>query len=205
MIRLRAAPSRAASLLVVVLLAACEGSDAPTAPEEPCSGYLPQAASPFVLPYQVGSAYRVIQGNCGSFSHLPDGPWRYAFDFDMPIGTAIVAVRAGTVIEVREQFVDGNRITGQENLIWVRHGDNSIGRYLHLTQNGALVSPGDEVTQGMVIGLSGDTGFSTQPHLHFDVAACGGTTCETMPVVFRNTQPNPQGLVRGISYVAEPY
>jgi murein DD-endopeptidase MepM/ murein hydrolase activator NlpD len=158
-----------------------------------------------VLPYQVGSAYRVIQGNCGSFSHLPSGPWRYAFDFDMPIGTPIVAVRAGTVIEVREQFVDGNRITGQENLIWVRHADNSIGRYLHLTQNGALVWPGDEVAQGTVIGLSGDTGFSTQPHLHFDVAACGGPDCETMPVVFRNTEPNPQGLVRGISYLAQSY
>ena len=192
-------------LAAVLSLAACEGDNGPTEPEGPCTGYQPQSTSPYVLPYHVGSAFRVIQANCGSFSHLPDGPWRYAYDFDMPIGTPIVAVRSGVVIEVREQFVDGNRVTGQENVIWVRHPDNSIGRYLHLTQNGAFVSPGDDVAQGAVIGLSGDTGFSTQPHLHFDVAECGGPNCNTMPVVFRNTASNPQGLMRGLSYTAEPY
>ncbi|NOT08928.1 MAG: M23 family metallopeptidase [Gemmatimonadales bacterium] len=78
-----------------------------------------------------------------------------------------------------------------------RHIDRGVA---HLTFGGALVSPGNVVTQGQPIGLSGDNGNSSEPHLHFAVVING----HTVPVTFRNTRPHPTGLVEGESYSAEP-
>jgi murein DD-endopeptidase MepM/ murein hydrolase activator NlpD len=121
----------------------------------------------------------------------------------MPIGTPVLAARSGTVFLVEERFVDGTRRAGEENYINVLHADDSLAGYVHLTQNGALVVVGQPVTQGQVIGLSGDTGSSTEPHLHFHVQGCEG--CTTVPVTFRNTRPHPRGLVVGETYRAEPF
>jgi murein DD-endopeptidase MepM/ murein hydrolase activator NlpD len=65
------------------------------------------------------------------------------------------------------------------------------------------VGVGDHVRQGQVIGLSGDSGNSSEPHLHFHVQPCLG--CSTMAVVFRNTRPHPRGLLTLESYLAGPY
>ena len=121
----------------------------------------------------------------------------------MPIGTDILAARDGSVLLVEERFQNATRVAGQENDINVLHDDGSIAGYVHLTTNGALVDVGDTVRRGDRIGLSGDSGSSTEPHLHFHVQACYG--CATVPVVFRNTRPHPNGLVTGESYRAEPY
>jgi murein DD-endopeptidase MepM/ murein hydrolase activator NlpD len=121
----------------------------------------------------------------------------------MPIGTPVVASRAGEVILVEERFADGTRIPGQENYVNVRHGDGTIAGYVHLTTGGAFVSVGDSVAQGEILGLSGDSGSSSEPHLHFHVQACFG--CSTEAVTFRNTRPHPRGLVTGERYTAEAY
>jgi murein DD-endopeptidase MepM/ murein hydrolase activator NlpD len=121
----------------------------------------------------------------------------------MPIGTPILASRAGTVLLVEERFADGTRIPGQENYVNVTHSDESIAGYVHLTTGGALVQVGERVQAGQVIGLSGDTGASTEPHLHFHVQGCEG--CATVPVTFRNTRAHPRGLVQGESYTSEPF
>ncbi len=128
---------------------------------------------------------------------------QFAYDFLMPINSSVVAARAGEVILVEERFVDGNRTNGQENFINIRHTDGTIAGYVHLTQNGALVQVGDTVQQGDAIALSGDTGNSSAPHLHFHVQGCSG--CSTIPVVFLNTRPHPSGLVAGESYLAQPH
>lgn len=89
----------------------------------------------------------------------------------------------------------------------VEHADGTVARYYHLTKDGALVEPGDVVAQGDVIGLSGNTGNTGGlRHLHFDVATCTEVfTCPTLPVVFRNTRPHPDGLVEGDAYTAESF
>ena len=169
-----------------------------------CPGpYPPQSASAYVLPWNIGEAYVVGQGNCGSSSHAAGTIVQYAYDVLMPIGTPVLAARSGTVFLVEERFVDGTRRPGEENYINVLHQDGTLAGYVHLTQNGALVAGGDSVVQGQMIGLSGDTGSSTEPHLHFHVQGCSG--CATVPVTFRNTRPHPSGLVVGETYRAEPF
>jgi murein DD-endopeptidase MepM/ murein hydrolase activator NlpD len=145
----------------------------------------------------------VGQGNCGSGSHAAGTVVQYAYDFLMPINTPVVAARSGTVFLVEERFTDGTRRAGEENYVNVLHADGTLAGYVHFTQNGALVEVGQSVVQGQVIGLSGDSGSSTEPHLHFHVQGCDG--CATVPVTFRNTRSHPTGLVTGESYTAEAH
>jgi murein DD-endopeptidase MepM/ murein hydrolase activator NlpD len=186
----------------VLLSASCGGPATPTS--RPCAGpYPPQAASEYVLPWRVGEAYRIGQGNCGPGSHAAGTVVQYAYDVLMPIGTAVLASRSGTVLLVEERYPDGTRVPGQENYINVAHADGTIAGYVHLTREGALVGVGDRVARGQLIGLSGDSGSSSEPHLHFHVQACDG--CATVPVTFRNTRAHPSGLLPGESYTAEPF
>jgi murein DD-endopeptidase MepM/ murein hydrolase activator NlpD len=196
---------RAAAAATACLIALAFGCSSPAAPDRSgCGeGYPPQVSSPYVLPYPPGLAFRVGQGNCSDGSHAPDTLVRYAYDFLMPIGTSVVAARAGVVILVEERYEDANRRSGQENYVNVEHEDGTIAAYVHLTRDGALVDVGERVEQGQPLGLSGDTGSSSEPHLHFHVQACRG--CATVPVTFRNTRPHPRGLQAGEVYAAEPY
>ena len=157
-----------------------------------------------MLPYPPGRAYPVSQGNCSVGSHRSASPYRYAHDFAMPAGDTVVAARGGRVVAVEESFADGTRLAGPENEVVVRHRDGTFARYIHLTRGGALVAEGDVVGQGQPIALSGDSGNSRGPHLHFDVAACPAEHCDTLPVTFRNTGPHPGGLELRVRYPAYP-
>lgn len=190
-------------LTIVVGLAACRsGTTGPTGLD--CAGPYPdQASSLYVLPWPIGLAFVVDQGNCGAGSHGAGTLVEYAYDILMPIGTPVVASRAGRVLLVESRYPDGTRRAGEENYVNILHDDGTIAGYVHLTTGGVLVGVGGRVERGHVIGLSGDSGSSSQPHLHFHVQRCDG--CATMPVTFLNTSPHPRGLRSGRSYVAEPY
>ena len=191
---------RASALFSLLLIGGCGGPSAPEANR--CGPYPEQSTSSYVLPYEVGSEFVISQGNCTLQSHAAGSTVAYAYDFRMPIGTRLVAVRGGTVLLVQEQYTDGDHTPGRENFINVTHADGSIAAYVHLTRDGALVEVGDVVAQGQVIALSGDTGDSSEPHLHLHVQRCNG--CDTVPIVFRNTRAHPQGLQEGQTYRAEP-
>jgi len=146
------------AVALIAYVAACTG------PRD-LSLYPSRTTSPFRLPFPDGSSRLCVQGNRSLFSHR--GRYEYGYDFLMAIGSPIAAARAGKVIDVQ---VDRDGIgLYPGNQIVIRHDDGSTALYAHLEQGGSLVSVGDLVTQGQVIGRSGTTGRSLYPHLHFQV------------------------------------
>jgi len=123
----------------------------------------------YVLPFDSPAPRQLSQGNNGRFSH--HGHMRYAFDFRMPVGDPVVAARAGKVVAVVDEYERGGPVKslmGKANVVIVLHEDGSFATYAHLSK-GAAVSVGDEVEAGDLIGKSGNTGYTTAPHLHFAV------------------------------------
>lgn len=163
-----------------------------------CDGYADWNASDYKLPWPPGSSYEVSQGNCGPASHL--GAHRYSYDFNMNIGSTIVAARGGVVEKLEEQYEDGGGCS-QLNYISIRHNDGTLAKYLHLTRNGATVALGSTVTQGQSIAVSGNSGCSSGAHLHFMVLTPDEK--DTIPITFSNTTKNVRGLIQGKNYTAQ--
>jgi murein DD-endopeptidase MepM/ murein hydrolase activator NlpD len=120
----------------------------------------------YALPYEEGKSYCMIQGYFSSFTHKE----RAALDFKMKRGSKICAAREGIVIRVKE---DGDRgglkrkYRAYGNYVIIQHSDSSRAGYWHLQKDGALVDVGDTVQKGQPIAVSGKTGYSFMPHLHF--------------------------------------
>lgn len=118
------------------------------------------------LPYESGTTRLLVQGYFGMFTHKE----RAALDFKMKVGTKILAARGGVVIRMKEDGSRGGasrKYRSEGNYIIIQHADSSRAGYWHLKKDGVLVNIGDTVRQGQVIGLSGKTGYTAFPHLHF--------------------------------------
>ena len=146
------------------------------------------AAMPdYRLPWRPGDWYECIQGNNSVADH--QGIEAYAWDFPMDTGTLVLAARAGTVTMVKS---DSNlagfhvRYHDDANYVVIDHGDGTQALYLHLMVHGALVQVGQRVQQGQPIALSGDTGWTSGPHLHFAVEAssAGEHLTQSLPISF---------------------
>ena len=88
----------------------------------------------------------------------------------MPIGTEVLAARAGTVLAVRDDSPDNGHAYGEHNYVFAKNDDGSVAFYAHLMQDGVLVAFGDTVAAGDLIGYSGNSGQTGgHPHLHFEV------------------------------------
>ena len=85
-------------------------------------------------------------------------------DLEAEEGSAILAVADGTVTVSTSDLIYGEQIT-------IQHADGMLTTYSHLSER--LVSEGDSVRQGQIIGRSGATGWVTGPHLHLDVQVNG--------------------------------
>lgn len=96
-------------------------------------------------------------------------------DFRAPSGSSVVAVGAGTVVEAGWGGAYGNNIV-------IRMNDGSYTQYGHLASIG--VSVGQSVTPGQQIGLSGSTGNSTGPHLHFEARTTAEYGSDINPVAY---------------------
>ena len=123
------------------------------------------------LPFTRGAAVSVSQGYHGETSHK--GLSAYAVDFPVPIGTPVYAAREGMVVGS-----EGSNNLGAPspeyrqyaNYVIIEHSDGTMGNYYHLKQGGTAVSIGQKVKKGDLIGYSGNTGYTSGPHLHFSVS-----------------------------------
>lgn len=140
------------------------------------------------IPYAGGTAFEVTQAFFGEFSHnTPDS--EYAVDIAMPEGTPIVAARDGIVMDVNRDFVgngsDMQKYGARANGVRILHDDGTMAEYAHLKSESVRVIPGTRVKAGQVIAESGNTGFSTGPHLHFVVQKNDGKMLRSIPFTFR--------------------
>lgn len=151
------------------------------------------------LPFAAGEKVTISQGNHGYASH--SGAARYAVDFPVPEGTTAVAARSGVVWRVKEDSntgCDNESCAEDGNFVEIDHGDGTIARYYHLKVDGALVKAGDVVCKGQPIGLTGNTGWSSGPHLHLEVT---DLFTESLPMVF-DELPGPGAPVAGGNYTS---
>jgi murein DD-endopeptidase MepM/ murein hydrolase activator NlpD len=142
---------------------------------------------PYRLPYALASDFVVSQAFPDTVTHTDDAN-RHAIDFVMPVGTGVYAARSGVVIEVASEYfesgvdlaTDGSRA----NIVRVLHPDGTMALYAHLNWNSIRVVPGQRVARGEHLADSGNTGFSTGPHLHFVVQRNAGGIMESVPIEF---------------------
>lgn len=139
-------------------------------------------------PFAVGASYLITQTYPDSVTHLTRDSM-YAVDIAMPVGTDIVAARDGVVFDVASTNFKGGPDADQyadlANIVRILHDDGTYAVYAHLNWNSIRVRPGDRVQTGQYIADSGNTGFSSGPHLHFAVQRNMGLRVDSLPIAFR--------------------
>jgi murein DD-endopeptidase MepM/ murein hydrolase activator NlpD len=161
----------------------------------------------YQLPYAPGEKFKVTQAYNGKFSH--SGSNQYAIDWDLPEGTLVRAARGGIVVRTKDDSDKGGasiEFDRYNNYVLIRHDDGTLGHYCHLQKGGVLVKVGQTVAAGAVIAHSGNTGFSSGPHLHFCVfKARDGRSRVSIPIRFRTAQERAITLASGHSYRAPEF
>jgi len=146
---------------------------------------------PYRPPIDKQGHFFISQAFNGEFSHNHDES-RYAVDIVMPVGTPIYAARAGRVVELKNNFSEGNTNKATDpqhaNLIRLLHHDGTIAVYAHLAKQSIKVSLGQWVVEGQLIALSGNTGFSSGPHLHFAIQKNVNMRLTSLPFRFYDKQ-----------------
>ena len=130
----------------------------------------PQAR--YQVPFDGSQQFGVAQAFGGKATHT-DKQNYYAVDIVMPVGTPVLAARDGVVMTVDNDFfgagLDMAQYGDRANNIRIVHSDGTMAVYAHLSLESAQVSVGDHVRAGQELALSGDTGYTNGPHLHFCV------------------------------------
>lgn len=151
----------------------------------------------YLLPVQT-ARWRISQGWNGSFSHR-EAQARHAIDISVDEGTPVLAARDGQVMQVERHFegagLDVEKFGSRANHVRILHADGSMAVYAHLETGSVLVRPGMRVRAGQHIAHSGNTGFSSGPHLHFAVQLNRGMTLASVP--FRLEGPDGPVVIPG--------
>ena len=113
-------------------------------------------------------------------------------DFATPIGTPVLSAGDGVVVKAQKHPLAGNYVV-------VKHGREYVTRYLHLHR--MLVKPGEHVTLGQRIALSGNTGRSTGPHLHYELIK-KNRPVDAMKVPLPEAAPVPDGEIAEYGKIA---
>lgn len=139
-------------------------------------------------PFAAAREFKVSQAFPDSMTHNT-AQSRYAVDIVMPEQSGIFAARGGVVVSVTHSNFRGGINSGafgsEANVVQIMHDDGTFGLYAHLSWDSIRVRPGQRVSRGEYIAASGNTGFSTGPHLHFAVIRNDGLKAISVPVQFR--------------------
>ena len=122
----------------------------------------------YKFPFKEGFQTKVSQGYNGGYSHRGV----MAIDFVANEGTPVCAARAGIVVETESNNKGGcasPKCMKMANFVKVLHDDGTEALYSHLKHKGVIVEIGQFVQVGQVLAYSGNTGWTTNPHLHFEV------------------------------------
>jgi murein DD-endopeptidase MepM/ murein hydrolase activator NlpD len=141
---------------------------------------------PYRAPFALARSFVVTQAPPDAITHRDAGS-RDAVDIAMPVGTAVHAAREGIVINAAHRFFRGGttqEVRDEANFVQVLHDDGTTAIYAHLQMDTVRVRPGQRVERGEYIANSGNTGFSSGPHLHFVVLRNAGLRSESVPVTF---------------------
>ena len=155
------------------------------------------------LPFASGWKVKLFQGPYGASSHRD----KAAYDFPSPRGTPVVAARGGQVVWVVDEHGEGGfdmKYWDLVNQVGILHADGTIAMYLHLLRGGMKVKLDDRVNAGDVIGTVGNSGYSSAPHLHFEVFRLTGEKLqhETISVRFATAEGKRLSLQEGKWYRA---
>jgi murein DD-endopeptidase MepM/ murein hydrolase activator NlpD len=158
---------------------------------EPNARHQPTGA--YRAPFAIARSYSVTQAFPRVATHTSADSY-YAIDVAMPVGTGIFAAREGVVFDVAASNFRGGLDPQRDGLaaivICILHDDGTYALYAHLNTNTIRVRPGDRVRRGEYIADSGNTGFSSEPHLHFAVLRNTGMRTESVPVDFTGATAN---------------
>lgn len=153
-------------------------------------------AARYRVPFAAGVDWHVGQGFHGRYSHQHPVS-RHAVDFTVPVGTPVLAAREGVVMQVQDDWRgSGKDLQGfahRANFVRILHDDGTMAMYAHLEYYGVGVKPGQRVAAGDLLGLSGNTGYSTGPHLHFAVLVNDGRDEVSIPFDMDGVDENPAG------------
>ncbi|MCY7348531.1 MAG: peptidoglycan DD-metalloendopeptidase family protein [Pyrinomonadaceae bacterium] len=116
-------------------------------------------------------AFDIVKTGASGKTHKGDGAKNedfYAF------GQEIIAPADGTIVYLVDGVHDNkpgemNRMYVPGNLVIIKHAENEYSLFAHFKQNSIRVKVGDKITRGQTIGLCGNSGNSSEPHLHFQM------------------------------------
>jgi murein DD-endopeptidase MepM/ murein hydrolase activator NlpD len=156
----------------------------------------------FLLPFDCKSEFLLTQGYLDKYTHKNS----YSLDFKMPIGTNVLSMKDGIVLDVVDKFEDNilpnayKENINNANYISIKHNDETISLYYHLKKGSAKVKKGWYIRKGKKIAESGNSGYSTSPHLHIEVVKPFiFTDGISIPVNFKILDKNDKEIeIRGI-------
>lgn len=153
------------------------------------------AEQPLLAAPIAGGPFYISQAFFGDASHKTHVQSHYAVDIAVPENTPVVAVAAGKVMDVERNFSRSgwqSEFADEANFVRVLHGDGSMAVYAHLRPDGIEVVPGQSVKAGQLLAYSGNTGFSSGPHLHFALQVNRADVLQSVPFLFQGQQRPPQ-------------
>lgn len=159
----------------------------PQAPKIQRPGSVKDLGLPFI------GRYRITQGFNGDFSHNRTTN-RYALDIALPEGTPLVATRDGIVMDAVDYHSGGGlkaEYRQRTNYLRLLHDDGTMSLYAHIQTHSILVREGQRVRAGERVAASGNTGFSSGPHLHFALQINNGKGLESIPFTLQGRDPEP--------------